>query len=207
MAFNRFKSIANVQSAYDIRHVWGNFITDVPSEPSTSLVNDLNFKFENIDVFGSETSRKENIIYPMLLDLYREYYQHLALWSEYYIHADEVLCGHPDYMLAARSELGNTILSLPILTIIEAKENNFKRGWGQCLAAMVAAQKLNEAEEKQELVVYGMVTDGELWQFGKLEGKLFTQSQVSYTISDLAKVYKAVGWLYEQAESYFKSQK
>jgi len=33
-----------------------------------------------------------------------------------------------------------------------------------------------------------MVTDEELWQLGKLEGKLFTQSQVSYTISDLAKV-------------------
>jgi len=30
------------------------------------------------------------------------------------------------------------------------------------------------------------------------------ESQASYTISDLAKVYKAVGWLYEQAEGYLK---
>jgi len=163
MAFNKFKSIADVQSAYDIRHVWANFITDVPSEPSETFINDLNFKYENIDIFGSETSRKENIIYPLLLDLYREHYKNLALWSEYYIHADEVLYGHPDYMLSARSELGNAILSLPILTIVEAKEYNFKQGWGQCLAAMVAAQKLNAAEEKQELTIYG--ESGVLYDF------------------------------------------
>lgn len=200
MAFTNFKSIAEVQSAYDIRHTWANFILDTPIEPSAALIDDLNFKYEKIDIFGSETARKENIIYPILLALYRNHHERLAIWSEYYIYADDTLCGHPDYLLSARSVLGTSIMSMPILTVIEAKENNFKRGWGQCLAAMLGAQKLNEAEGKKELTIYGLVTDGEFWQFGKLEGKLFTQSQASYTLSNLADVYKAVEWLYIEVE-------
>lgn len=200
MAFTNFKSIADVQSAYDIRHIWANFVLDIPIEPPTSLIEDLKFKYETIDIFGSETARKENIIYPILLALYRNHHERLAIWSEYYIHADDTLCGHPDYLLSARSALGTSIMSRPILTIIEAKENNFKRGWGQCLAAMVGAYMLNQAAGNKEPIIYGLVTDGEFWQFGKLEGKLFTQSQTSYTLSNLADLYQAIAWLYAEAE-------
>ena len=200
MAFTNFKSIADVQSAYDIRHIWGNFVHDAPIEPSTALVEDFKFKYENIDIFSSETARKENIIYPILFALYRNHHERLAIWSEHYIHADDTLCGHPDYLLSARSALSTSIMSMPILTIMEAKENNFKKGWGQCLAAMVAAQLINQAGDKTVETIYGLVTDGELWQIGKLEGKLFTQSQTSYTLSSLTAMYKAVGWVYTEAE-------
>ncbi|MEM7127783.1 MAG: hypothetical protein AAF702_15735 [Chloroflexota bacterium] len=200
MAFTNFKSIADVQSTYDIRHLWADFIRKVPIEPSASLIEDIQFKYDNIDIFASETARKENIIYPILLSIYRNYHNKLSIWSEYYIYADDALCGHPDYLLSARSALGTTIMSTPILTVMEAKENNFKSGWGQCLAAMVAAQRLNAATIDKETIIYGLVTDGELWQFGKLERQIFTQSQPSYTLSDLADMYKAVGWLYAEAE-------
>ena len=43
---------------------------------------------------------------------------------------------------------------------MEAKQNNFTEGWGQCLAELVAAQKLNK---NNQIPIHGIVTDGELW--------------------------------------------
>ena len=43
----------------------------------------------------------------------------------------------------------------------DADINDFEMGWGQCLAELVAAQKINADADLQ---VYGIVTDGDLWQ-------------------------------------------
>jgi hypothetical protein len=64
-----------------------------------------------------------------------------ALWSHKSISASEMLVGTPDYMIAKRSELGKNVLGNPLILIVEAKQNDFKKGWGQCLAELVAAQQ------------------------------------------------------------------
>jgi len=64
------------------------------------------------------------------------------------------------------------------------------------LAELVAAQKLNQNETQ---AVYGIVTDAELWQFGKLESRLFTRNQTRVTIDDLAELFGALYTLMEQA--------
>jgi len=93
-----------------------------------------------------------------------------------------------DYIIARRSELGKNVLEMPLILIVEAKQNDFIKGWGQCLAELVAAQKLNLDEKK---TVYGVVTDAELWQFGKLEGKVFTKNKALVKIDDLSDVFGA----------------
>ena len=64
------------------------------------------------------------------------------------------------------------------------------------MAELVAAQKLNQNETQ---AVYGIVTDAELWQFGKLESRLFTRNQTRVTIDDLAELFGALYTLMEQA--------
>jgi len=110
---------------------------------------------------------------------------------------DEVLSGTPDYIVASRSELGKTILEKPIVIVVEAKKNDFEQDWGQCLAELVAAQRLNEPPKKP---VYGVVTDANLWQFGKLVGNTFHKDPENFTIDDVAKVYGALECLFELAE-------
>ena len=203
MAFTNFTTTAQVQSAYEIHQVSQDFILDPRQEPPPSLVDELAFKRQTLDVFSSESSRKENIIYPILFASYRNHYEKLVIWNEPYLYADDKLSGHPDYLVAARSPLGPQILDKPILMIIEAKQNDFTKGWAQCLAAMVGAQKLNE---QPTMTIYGLVTDGELWQFGKLDGTQFTQNLASYTLANLAQIYGSVNWLYVKA-SHQISQK
>jgi hypothetical protein len=195
MAFTDYKSISQVQKEYNIKYEEDNFIKYANLMPSANFVEELEFNLENIDVFSSESSRCENVIYPVLREIYKNFVNRYTLWSHKSINIDSKLTGTPDYLIATKSELGKTVLGLPILVVVEAKQNNFVEGWGQCLAELVTVQKLNASEEN---FVYGVVTDGELWQFGRLQFNLFTKHKERITISDLNKLFAAIGYILMQ---------
>jgi hypothetical protein len=54
---------------------------------------------------------------------------------------------------------------------------------------------LNASEEN---FVYGVVTDGELWQFGRLQFNLFTKHKERITITDLNKLFGTIGYILMQ---------
>jgi hypothetical protein len=194
MAFTDFKSADQVQKAYKIRYVEKEFMTLMARALPDYFVRELEFDRENFDVFGSEASRCESIIYPILREACKGFIRDYSLWSHKSIAVDDVLTGTPDYIVAKRSELGKNVLDFPLVLVAEAKQNDFARGWGQCLAEMVAAQRLNG---NAELAVYGIVTDGEIWQFGRLVGSLFTKNSSRVTIDRVEEVYGAVFGLIE----------
>ena len=47
-----------------------------------------------------------------------------------------------DSFISTRSELGKLVVGTPLIMLVEAKKNDFEIGWGQCLAELVAAQKI-----------------------------------------------------------------
>ncbi|MGH9841339.1 MAG: hypothetical protein ACREEM_21505, partial [Blastocatellia bacterium] len=91
---------------------------------------------------------------------------------------------------------GKTFLETPLVVVAEAKKNDFEQGWGQCLAELIAAQKLNG---DARLVVYGIVTDGKLWEFGKLREEVFTKNTESYTVDHLARLFGALNYIFQAA--------
>jgi hypothetical protein len=198
MAFTDFKSADQVQKAYQIRYEDKNFITFTAKTLPDYFVREFEFNRENFDVFGSEASRCEAVIYPILREACKSFIQEYSLWSHKSIAADDILTGTPDYVVAKRSQLGKNVLDFPLVLIAEAKQNDFVRGWGQCLAEMVAAQRLNG---NTSLPVYGIVTDGEIWQFGKLVDSVFTKNLSRVTIDRLEEVYGAVFSLIELSVS------
>ena len=114
------------------------------------------------------------------------------MWSHESISYSAELSGTPDYLVSTKSALGKTVPGIPIIIVVEAKRNDFVTGWGQCLAELVAVQKINNDNLKQ---VYGIVTDGTLWQFGKLVENVFTLNETALTINELKKVFGAIGYL------------
>lgn len=110
---------------------------------------------------------------------------------------DSVLSGTPDYMFSYRSDLGKTVFEKPVVIIVEAKRNDFQQGWGQCLAELVAAQKINEDPQR---AVYGVMTDGNLWQFGRLLGNRFVQDPNNFTLDRLATLYGALESLIQHSD-------
>ena len=98
---------------------------------------------------------------------------------------DRELYGEPDYLVSAMIEgVIDKLINKPFLAVAEAKKEDFARGWAQCLAEMIACQKINEDES---VVIYGIVPTGLIWEFGKLEQNTFTivNSKNKWTLSPL----------------------
>ncbi|BAP55369.1 hypothetical protein THII_1072 [Thioploca ingrica] len=91
----------------------------------------------------------------------------------------------------------------PYLMVVKAKKDNFTEGWGQCLAELVAAQKLNGNNFEQTL--FGIVSNGEIWEFGKLIGQRFIKNSDLYVIKELDKLGGVLNYLFEQCKLQFTS--
>ena len=189
MAFSDFKTISEVQEKFRIMYAEDDFVKAEPSSPSAEFLRDFEFTREHINVFASEASRCEAIIFPVLKESYKAYANQYALWIKQSIAYDDVLNGTPDYFISTRSELGKTVVGSPLILLVEAKKNDFEQGWGQCLAELVAAQKIND---DADFPVYGIVTDGTLWQFGRLIGDTFTQNRTDFALANLPTLFGAV---------------
>ena len=196
MAFSDFKTISEVQEKFRITYSEDDFVKAEPSVPSIEFLQDFEFTREHINVFASEAARCEAIIFPVLKESYKAYADQYALWIKQSIAYDDVLNGTPDYFISTRSELGKTVVGSPLILLVEAKKNDFEQGWGQCLAELVAAQKIND---DAAFPVYGIVTDGTLWQFGRLIGDTFTQNKTDFALANLPTLFGAVHSVFKSA--------
>ena len=199
MAFSDFKAIPDVQEKFRVTYVADNFLeTEETLNPSDQFLSELEFSMKYIDVYASEGARCENVIYPILREVYKAYADTYALWVKKPLAYDQTLSGIPDYFISTRSELGMLTVGTPLIILVEAKKNDFEEGWGQCLAELVAAQKIND---DPDVPVYGIVSDGERWQFGKLIGDDFTQNRTSFSIDNLPVLFGAINAVFKAAST------
>lgn len=66
---------------------------------------------------------------------------------------------------------------------------------------MVAAQHANH---NTEVTVYGVVTNGKLWEFAKLKATLFTKNKDYIDIADLDKLYSSLHCVLEDCKNQLK---
>ena len=199
MAFSDFKTIPEVQERFGIRYSENDFFSvEAPLNPSEQFLQELEFTRQHINIFGSEAARCEAIIFPVLREVYKGYADHYALWIKESIAYNETLSGTPDYLISTKAELGKLIVGRPLIILVEAKKNDFEQGWGQCLAELVAAQKIND---DSDFPVYGIVTDGKLWEFGQLVGDTFTQNRTNFTIDNLPTLFGAMNSVFKAIEA------
>lgn len=159
---------------------------------------ELEFNLREFVFAESEAAVCEAIVFPILREVYRSYGDKLTLWSHKVLIYDAKLSGIPNYILAKRSPLGKQVFERPFLVAVEAKKDDFVEGWGQYLAEMLAMQKINEPSETQ--TIFGIVSNGKLWEFGKLEGNLFTQNIAAYTLVELERLLGAIAYVFRQCE-------
>jgi hypothetical protein len=202
MAFKNYTDIAQVMEEFKIRYQEGDFIQPRDFQISQVFLDEFEFSLKHINVRGSEFAICENIIYPIIKEVYKKYTDRLALWSHKTIRYDYKLVGEPDYLLATHSELGKVVVGRPLVLIVEAKKNDFDKGWGQCAAEMVASQKLNG---DPTFPVYGIVSDGEVWEFGMLVESVFTRQQSLFITTNLRNLFGAIDFLmWSACEAFVK---
>lgn len=197
MAFSDFKRIPDVQKKFGIRHIENDFIKiEEGVSPSEQFLQELEFSRQYIPVFASEGARCEAVIYPILREVYKAYAANYALWIKEPLAYDETLSGTPDYFVSTRSELGKLIVGMLLIILVEAKKNDFEQGWGQCLSELVAAQKINA---NADMPVYGIVSDGTLWQMGHLVNETFIQNRTSFSVDNLPVLFGAIDSVFKAA--------
>lgn len=203
MAFSDFKTISEVLEKFRIVYTEKDFFNvEEPLNPSEQFLQDFAFCREHIDVFASEAARCEVIIFPILKEIYKRYADNYALWIQKPIVYDEILSGTPDYLISTKSELGRPVVGTPLIMLVEAKKNDFEQGWGQCLAELVAAQKINDAPD---FPVYGVVSDGISWQFGCLVRDVFTQNRTNYGVDNLPRLFGSIDSVFRAAKEASQS--
>ena len=90
-----------------------------------------------------------------------------------------------DYIVSLSPE--QLFISVPVLIIFEAKNENIKGGFAQCLSAMLAAQIFNEREGTHIPTIHGVVTTGTNWRFLQLESQHVRIDQREYYIDNVEK--------------------
>ncbi|MBU7585006.1 MAG: hypothetical protein KAF91_19215 [Nostoc sp. TH1S01] len=204
MPFSNYKSISAVAKEFQIKYVRDNFIVEMEFPISEAFRQEIDLIFNEGVFDNSEIAICENIIYPVLKEVWKYYRSKFLIWSHQTLIYDQNLCGVPDYILAKRSPLGTVVFDKPYFILVEAKkESDFTEGWGQCLAEMLAVQRINNEPEN---TIFGIVTNGAMWQFGKLDLDIFTQNKTFYTIQGLEQLFAAVNYVFKQCELQLDNQ-
>ena len=117
----------------------------------------------------NEITRREFLIAPIL-----SFVRHLTnakLNSEYWFEVTHQLKGSLDYYLRREHDL----------LVVEAKNADLTRAFAQLAVELVA---LDQAEETDKEIIYGAVSTGQEWQFGKLDrtSKTFYQGINLYVL-------------------------
>ncbi len=137
---------------------------------------------------STEKARSEFIIAPVLLELWLLKNREIGLLSgvEFNIDRAQGLEGVCDYIITRFPE--QLFIKAPVLMVVEAKNEDMKKGYAQCGAELIAAQQFNEREGTTTERLYGVVTIGELWRFMELEGATLRLDSRSYHIDRLPKL-------------------
>lgn len=197
VSFNAYKNTSDVLKEFNITYLEDDYI-----KPEDFLIGDyirseLEFSIREVVTNNSEYAVCETFIYPILREVWKQYKDDLMLWSHQTLKYDEKLSGIPDYIVSKRSPLGKVVFEQPFCIVVEAKQDNFTEGWGQCLAELVAAQKINESVE---MTLFGIVSNGIRWEFGQLKLDRFIKNIKGYSLENLDDLFGAVAYVFEQCQ-------
>lgn len=197
MAYGTFKTYEEVAEKFKIKLSEISFIQEkkipVKEEMYNYIMDNLMLRRNYI----SEISICETMISPILTVVSK--YNDLPLWSHirFDISEEDGLVGIPDYIADPVSDVGTTLVK-PVLCVAEAKKDNFNEGWAQLLAELIAVKRFNNDDTME---IFGIVTSGEIWKFGKLKEKLLTMEVVPFSaLENLKKLFNIVNWLFSEAK-------
>ena len=204
MAFTDYKSIEDVLQKEDVAILNEAFVPEhAAKELPEWFLQDITFALSIKSSKESEAFYEEFFIVPFLKEAWKNH-RKIKVWSHIYLKYDDDLCGSPDYIVSGlRKAHTYEVLSTPLLAAIQAKQQNFIEGWGQCLAAMLACQKINVEHPRNVQPtppVYGIVSTGEIWEFGKLEAQTLKKYPAPISIANPTQLAGMLDYIFSECE-------
>lgn len=180
MGYSKFKKIETVAKNFGLSVKRKNLFENIVSlELSSWLIETLkiakNFPLRN------EKVKSERIVSPILVEVANSYQEYVTLFSgeDLEINADENLSGACDFFFTLVPD--SAYLETPIISLVEAKDEDMDYGIAQCAAQLYGAKLFNEMDGKNIPVLYGCATDGVEWIFMRFENNTFYIDKQIYT--------------------------
>lgn len=190
MVYSNFKTINDVRAKFDLEITSGASLfantTEIPISPLLAEILKENIPLAlNIN---TEKARSELIIAPVLVEIRKLLHRQISLFSGIEFNVDEALglSGYCDFILS--NSPNQVFLESPIMCIVEAKNENIKTGYGQCIAEMIAAKLFNERKSIVVTNIFGIVTTGSSWRFLKYANDKVIVDFDEYLINQIAKI-------------------
>jgi len=189
MAYSDF-TLAKVREAFSLTFEENrDLFADIPAVPPSDRLK-LTLE-ENIPLaiaINSEKARSEFLIAPILSEVRRQLNYEISLFSgvDFNVEPSQGLSSFCDFILSQNRE--QYYISAPIMTVIEAKNENIIAGLGQCIAAMLAAQIFNQRSGNGIDRIYDIVTTGTTWKFLTLQGNIAAIDSIEYCIKEIDKI-------------------
>ena len=147
-----------------------------PRPPSAFLTEALT-RFDAFDLTNSEAAKR--LLIDILFTETLPQFPRLRAWKGEPLDS-ETLTGVADLLVAPKRAFVET----PLLCAVEAEKDDFEQGRAQCIGEMAAARANNE-HDGYRVDVYGAVSNGQTWQFYRLEHSGAVHETGAYTLQYL----------------------
>jgi hypothetical protein len=199
MPYSSF-TIKKVQKEFSVEIIenTGLFSSVESREIGNHLKETLSDNVSLAVAINTEKARSELIIAPVLIEIRKIFDKKISFFSgiELNVDKDRDLTGFCDFIISKSPE--QLFLNTPVITIVEAKNENIMSGLGQCAAEMIASRIFNEQEGTTLSKIYGVVTSGNIWKFLKLEDNKIYIDLDDYSIKEISKVVGILCSMIEQ---------
>jgi hypothetical protein len=134
-------------------------------------------RLEAFDLRNSEAA-KVLLIDTLLAEVVPSY-PRLKVWKATPLESDD-LAGIADYVISPNL----AFVKSPLLCAVEAKRDDFVQGLAQCIGEMIACRS-NNRQAGLDIDVYGIVSNGQAWQFYRLTTDGIIYETADYGFSNL----------------------
>jgi hypothetical protein len=131
----------------------------------------------------NEKSKSERLISPILTEIAVAFEENFTMFSgeDLPVDSGRDLSGECDFFFAKHPR--KSVMQAPVVTLVEAKDEDFEYGQSQCIAQMYASMLYNAQKGKPMPYIYGCAVTGDVWKFLKLENeKVYLDTENYYLI-------------------------
>ena len=192
MGYSNYKKIKQVTKKFGLKARLMPLFTDIkPHQPSPWLVTSLEIAYKAPAT--TEKAKSERLVSPTLMEIVQAFEYQITLFSgeEMNVNASDDLAGPCDFFFGLYPL--SPYIETPIISVVEAKDEDIEWGIAQCAAQLYGAHLMNIQDGKDIPVLYGCATDGVEWQFLKFENNTFTISP--RPVTDIAQVLGIWHWI------------
>ena len=134
---------------------------------------------------GTEKARSVWMVAPILADFWSRYHGRIGLYSGVTFEGEPAsgLNGVCDYLVSLSPQ--QMVVTAPVLVAFEAKNESIVGGLGQCISAMVGAQRYSRRHNISADPIYGCVTSGTAWRFLRLSQSTLTMDLREFNITEV----------------------